>query len=88
MAYKILHGNAPAYLQEDFNLHTQQSSMDLRPGSGRDGLMFALNPGDTQNARLSTRIQREWNALSFTTRSCTTVTLFKKRLKTELYLQF
>ena len=79
MAYKILHGKAPAYLREDFALHTQQSSMELRPGSGRDSLMFSLNPRDAQNARLTTRIQREWNALSFDTRSCTSITLFKKK---------
>ena len=59
MAYKILHGKSPAYLREDFALHTQQSSMELRPGSGRDSLMFSLNPRDAQNARLTTRIQRE-----------------------------
>ena len=87
-AFKIYHGIAPRYLQEEFNLHSQQFSMQLRPGTGRDSLMFALNPDDKNNARLTTKIQKEWNTLSLATRTCTTLPQFKTRLKTELYSEY
>ena len=87
-AFKIFHGISPGYLQEDFHQHSQQFPMQLRPGTGRDSLMFALNPDDKNNMRLTTKIQREWNTLSLDTRNCITLTQFKTRLKTELFDEY
>jgi hypothetical protein len=86
--FKVLHGKAPLYLRQHFTPYVQRSSMSLREGFGRDRLKFFLNTDDTKNQRLTTRIQQEWNLLSFETRNCPTLTLFKTKLKTELFSRF
>ena len=86
--YKILHKRAPVYLREDFNTHVHNYSMYLRENVGRDHLMFSLNSNDVKGQRLTTMIQKQWNLLSLETRSCTSLTLFKTKLKTELFSTF
>ena len=88
IAYKILHEKAPLYLRQHFTPYVQRSSMHLREGSGRDHLMFIRNSDDVKNQRLTTKIQNEWYILSFRTRNSPSLSVFKTRLKTELFSRF
>ena len=83
-----MHNKVPAYLKNDFKTHVPKLSMTLREGSGRDHLMFTPNPDDIKNNRLTTKIQNEWNLLSYETRCCPTIAVFKTKLKTELFRNF
>ena len=88
IAFKILHNYIPGYLKVDFETHVHNFSMIQREGPGRDPLMFTPNSNDIKGVRLTTKIQKEWNLLSFETRSSPTITVFKTKLKTELFRNF
>ena len=85
IAHKIFHGESPTYLQEEFVKYSPTSSIVLREGSGRDVFMFDHDPKDKA---LSSKIKRTWNTLSLNTRKCDTLSLFKSKLKTELFVSF
>ena len=88
VGFKIFHGQAPIYLQDEFEKYCPNSQILLREGAGRDNLMFALDPKDIRNARLSSKIKKEWNSLSIDTRKCDTLSIFKTKLKSELFVTF
>ena len=83
IAHKVFYGQSPIYLQEEFVKYSP--TRVLREGTGRDIFMFDQDPKDQ---RLSSRIKREWNTLQLNTRKCDTLSLFKSKLKSELFVSF
>ena len=92
IAYKIINKMSPVYLQNDFYLFQATTTMNLRPGSGRDNLMFHLSNEQAKKNTIQTKLIVEWNRLPINIRQITSIPSFKTELKTfyfkEAFAQF
>ena len=83
---------SPVYLQNDFYLFQATTTMNLRPGSGRDNLMFHLSNEQAKKNTIQTKLIVEWNRLPINIRQITSIQSFKTELKTfyfkEAFAQF
>ena len=59
-AHKIVYGIAPQYLQDKFEMFKPTTKINLRPGYGRDALMFKNSIKTTKENTVYTRIIQEW----------------------------
>ena len=85
LAYKIFYRLSPSYLEENSKRFTPTlQHMQLREGTGRDVYMF-VSKLQTDNS-LTNSIHLHWNKLPLPIRKCTTISTFKKKLKS--YLMF
>ena len=76
----------PPYITESFNRFTPSVIMELRQGVGRR--LYVFDYYTTQELKkndLFVKIKTEWNSLPLQIRECTSLTVFKKKLKTELF---
>ena len=86
LAYKIFYRLSPSYLQEGTKHFTPTlKHMQLREGSGRDVYMFETNR--QMSTSIINAIQLHWNKLPLEIRKCTTVSMFKTKLKSYLMLK-
>ena len=83
LVFKCLHGTAPEYLTELLTRHARPR--DLRPAAVR--LTVPLQVTQSANRAFSVSGPRMWNALSEDTRAAQSLSQFKKKLKTELFIQ-
>ena len=83
--FKIFNNQMPPYITESFNRFTPSVMMELRQGVGRDGFMFSTTTQELKKNDLFVKIKTEWNSLPLQIRECTSLTVFKKKLKTELF---
>ena len=61
------------------------TKINLRPGYGRDALMFKSSIKTTKDNTVYTRIIQEWYHLPLSLREVKSVLTFKTRLKTYLF---
>ena len=85
IAFKIVRGKAPEYLTENFEMFVPLREINLRPGTGRDDQMMAINLEQQKKKTLYTKIKLEWNDLPFTIRTITNLNSFKASLKTHFF---
>lgn len=85
IAHKIVYGIAPQYLQDKFEMFEPTTKINLRPGYGRDALMFKSSIKTTKDNTVYTRIIQEWYHLPLSLREVKSVVTFKTRLKTYLF---
>ena len=86
LAYKIFYRKAPLYLEEKVERFTPTiQHMQLREGAGRDKYMFEDN--DPKSKTLVDLMKREWYKLPLNIRKITSISLFKKKLKSWLLLE-
>jgi hypothetical protein len=83
LVFKCLHGTAPEYLTELISRHARPR--DLRPAAVR--LTVPLHTSELATRAFSVSGPRMWNALSEDTRAAQSLNQFKKKLKTELFIQ-
>lgn len=85
IAYKVLHGIAPLYLSDKMNVFRPTTMAYLRPGTGRDTLMFDVDVQQRKIGSVITKIMVEWNSLPLNIRNLKEITVFKSHLKTHLF---
>ena len=78
IAFKIVHGKAPMYLEKFFQFYRPTTDLRLRTGVGRDELMLEV-VNDTFGTK---NIQEKWNRLPLSLRLVNDYTGFKRKLKT------
>ena len=82
IAYKIMKGIAPKYLQDQVSLFVPMSDKPRRVGSGRDHLMFQTNITLQKSSTWIAKMIIEWNRLEFDLRNLPDLNSFKTKLKT------
>ena len=92
MGYKIVHGLAPVYLQEQVPVDDGQDV--IRTTRGTDGLKLRYPKLSSVNATSKLRRRRPsvylpeiWNKLSLDLRAIESVESFKSKLKTSLFIE-
>ena len=85
IAFKVVKGTAPEYLQENFKLYQRNEDPNLRPSTGRDNLLIKINLEQQKKNTLFTKIINEWNSLPFELRNNVELNGFKRDLKTYLF---
>jgi hypothetical protein len=85
IAFKIVRKIAPEYLEENFQMFTPNSSINLRPGTGRDEMMMQINLNQQKKNIIYTKIILNWNKLPQTIRNITSLNTFKSELKTHFF---
>ena len=84
LAYKCIHGTAPPYLSSLLSLRHQQRLLR----SSSQILLDSKIPTTSFSSRAFVfAAPTTWNALSNSTRNCTTFEAFRSKLKTELFKQ-
>ena len=87
MAFKIVKKTAPLYLMEKVEMFEPTGNVTLRPGYGRDALMFNCNLEQCKNKTWIVHMILEWNALPLSIRSSETLVDFKTKLKSHYFKQ-
>ena len=85
IAFKVLDGIAPLYLSDKMNVFRPTTMAYLRPGTGRDTLMFDVDVQQRKIGSVITKIMVEWNSLPLNIRNLKEITVFKSHLKTHLF---
>ena len=85
LAYKIVNKIAPTYLIEKNELFKATGNYTLRPGHGRDPLMFKSTVDQCKNKTWNVYMILEWNALPLNLRSLDSLSTFKSKLKTHYF---
>ena len=85
IAFKIVNKIAPEYLEENFKMFTPNSSINLRPGTGRDEKMIDMDLKQRKKNILYTNLVLNWNNLPQNIRKITSLNSFKSELKTHLF---
>jgi hypothetical protein len=85
IAYKIIIGSAPMYLSNAFELFKPNTTINLRPGAGRDELMLKISLQERKKTTLYSKIIIEWNNLPLEIRKINNIIHFKTQLKTHFF---
>ena len=87
LTFKCLTGDdSPIYLRE--LLHSYTPARDLRSASDKRVLVQPLAKTTYGSRAFSRSAPQIWNALPSSLRSCTTLSCFKKQLKTHLFREY
>ena len=78
---------APTYLQDEFLMFTPTTTTNLRPGRGRDQLMFKMEKRANDKETITDEMKKEWNKLPFNLRNEKSMTIFKSHLKAHFFVQ-
>ena len=84
-SFKIINGQMSSYILENFNRFSPNVVMELREGVGRDDMMFSTTIADHKKNDLFQKIKNQWNLLPKSIRMSTSLSVFKKKLKTHLF---
>jgi hypothetical protein len=85
--FKALHGQAPTYIRNMLDIYTP--SRQLRSQNDCLALVVSRSRTVTYGDRdFMTAAPKLWNALPRTLKSCETLTVFKRALKTHLFKRF
>lgn len=85
--FKVLHGQAPTYIQNMLDIYIP--SRQVRSQNDRLTLVVPRSRTVTYGDRaFMTAAPKLWNALPKSLKSCETLTVFKRALKTHLFKRF
>ena len=87
IAYKVTRKMAPVYLNEKITMFEATNIANLRPGHGRDRLMFDCSLKQSKIETWLTKMILEWNGLPMSLRKIDNFDEFKSKLKTFYFKQ-
>ena len=85
ISFRIINNTAPSYLIEKYPTFVPTTPLNLRIGSGRDSMMFAMEKHPRDRDTIDDKIKKTWNNLPLQLRQEKNLTSFKSKLKKHFF---